>query len=987
MPRTQRICTLKRNSPEKSNTSERERRLDEIVTAYLKAVEAGENPDSQDWLARYPDLADALSGFFAGQKQVAALAGNDTVGFAPSKADSILGTVRYIGDYELLEEIARGGMGVVYKARQVSLNRIVAVKMILAGQLASAADVQRFRAEAEAAANLDHPNIVPIYEIGEHEGQQYFSMKLVDGGSLAARVASGQWLVASKETQRQAALLIAAVARAVHHAHQRGILHRDLKPANILLDSSLATSHWPLATIPMVTDFGLAKRVEGGSEITHSGAIVGTPSYMAPEQATARKGLSTAADVYSLGAILFELLTGRPPFQAKTPMEMLVKVIEQEPKRPSTLKPGVDRDLETICLKCLEKEPAKRYDSAAALADDLERWLKGEPIQARPATAVERLVKWARRRPAIAALVGVSAVAAVALVTTLAVSNHAISQEQAATAKANRDLAATNIQLDAEKKQTEKALDERTLALAAEQRAAYFTRVGLTYEEWRQDNAARAVQLLAGCPEPLRGWEWRYLKRLVRAERVAIQAHPRGLGVLSFSTNGKRLLTAGSDGAVRIWDAGSGKRLLDIQAHNAAVRAAVFRPDGKQIASCSKTEVQLWDSDTGKLLATLTVPGGGSGLAFSPDGQRLAVVGTDKQARVLDVAANKVLFTVPAEAVAFSPAGKLLVTAAESVVLRDATDGKELHKLDEAGPGVTSLRFSGDGNRLVASGGKSLAVVVWDVAGRQVLFNQKLWVTAALSPDGQRLAAGGDRQVRFWDLKTGTELPPLHGLDHWVIGLAYSPDGQSFATATGEPLSGLQDIDDNSIGALFVKMMVPAALPERASVEVRLWDAAAAQEGRPLATGKAPGVFAFRRDGLLAIGRDGAIELWNLAGRRKVRELIGHSGAVTCLAFTPAGANLVSGGADQTTRVWDVASGKELRRGPQHASGLTAIVALPDGLRAVSAAGDETVKTWNLGTGQEVLISLSEGANISGGAGHRETCRIPAAAHFVLAPL
>ena len=938
----------------------RERQLESILHAYLQDVDAGKKPDREELLLRHPTLADELREFFADQAKMDRFAdsmrkaqvGEATIGAdEPAGANGSLPRLRYFGDYELIEELARGGMGVVYKARQVSLNRIVALKMILTGQLASPADVQRFRAEAEAAANLDHPNIVPIYEIGEHEGQQYFSMKFVDRGNVAGQIKT---LV---NNPRQAIQMLLSVARAIHYAHQRGILHRDLKPANILLDEK---------NTPLVSDFGLAKRVEGGSEITHSGAIVGTPSYMAPEQATAQKGLSTAADVYSLGAILFELLTGRPPFRAGTPMETLRKVIEHESERPSTLKPGVDRDLETICLKCLEKDAVKRFESAAALADDLERWLNGKPIQARPTTGIERLVKWTRRRPAAAGLVGVSAAAIVALVTTLAVSNNVIGNEQAATAQANRHLVAANIQLDAEKKQTEKALDERTLALTAEQSSAYFTRVGLAYEEWRQDNAPRAGQLLAGCPEPLRGWEWRYLQRLTRAERVAFQAHPRGLGVLAFSPDSKRVLTAGSDGMVRIWDAWSGKQLLEFAAHGATVRAAVFSPDGNRIVSCSKAEVRVWDSATGKLLATLTVPSGSGGLAFSPDGTRLAVVGADKQARVLEVAANKVIFTVPAEAAAFSPAGKLLVTAAESVVLRDAADGKELHKLDGAGAGVTSLRFSGDGNRLVASGGKTLAVVVWDVAERRILFNQKLWVTAALSPDGQRLAAGGDRQVRFWDLTSGAELPPLHGLDHWAIGLAYSPDGRSFATATGEPLSGLQELDDSSPFAMLIKMMVPAALPERAAVEVRVWDSAAAQEGRPLTTGKGPGPLAFRRDGLLALGRDGAIELWDLTGRRKERELIGHAGAVTCLAFTPEGDRLVSGGADQTTRVWDVASGKELRRGPQHASALTAIVVLPDGLRAASAAGDETVKAWDLGTGAEVWRAFGP----AGGATH-----------------
>ena len=298
--------------------------------------------------------------------------------------------VRYFGDYELQEEIARGGMGVVYKARQTSLNRAVALKMILAGDFSSPAMVERFQIEAEAAARLEHPNIVPIYEIGEHDGQHYFSMRFVEGGTLT------QALLKRKYTSRHAAELMVKVARAVHHAHQHGIIHRDLKPGNILLDANGE---------PQVADFGLAKLLEHDSALTQSATVMGTPSYMAPEQAEGQtKQATTAVDIYSLGAILYALLTGRPPFVGSNPLEVLVQVREREPASPQSLNPKLDRDLAVICLKCLEKDPARRYGSAEALVEDLERWLRCEPVLARPTSQWETARKWVRRKPAIATL-------------------------------------------------------------------------------------------------------------------------------------------------------------------------------------------------------------------------------------------------------------------------------------------------------------------------------------------------------------------------------------------------------------------------------------------------------------------------------------------------------------------------------------------------------------------------------------------------------
>jgi hypothetical protein len=293
-----------------------------------------------------------------------------------------------VNGYELLEELGRGGMGVVFRARHVRLNRVVALKVILSGAFASPAELRRFRAEAEAAAQLDHPHIVPLYEAGEQDGLPYFSMKLVEGTRLSAHVSR-----LSREP-RAAVRLLVSVARAIHHAHQRGVIHRDLKPANILIDD---------CGEPHVTDFGLARRAGADTGATQSGAVVGTPSYMAPEQAAGgAKSLTTAADVYSLGAILYELAAGRPPFCADTAAGTMRQVRDDQPPGIRRLNPAVDRDLETICLKCLCKDPEGRYGSAALLADDLECWLRDEPIAARPRSALQRFRSWRRREPALA---------------------------------------------------------------------------------------------------------------------------------------------------------------------------------------------------------------------------------------------------------------------------------------------------------------------------------------------------------------------------------------------------------------------------------------------------------------------------------------------------------------------------------------------------------------------------------------------------------
>jgi serine/threonine-protein kinase len=404
--------------PDDDVLSERERRLDEVVTAYLQALGSADVPDREALCADHPDLAEELAEFIGFQDWLyrlstplrcvaraaeeatplpgETLSADESIGPASAEAG------REFGGYELLGRVGAGGMGVVYRARQKSPNRLVALKVIRMRELTLADDARRFRAEAETAAALDHPHVVPVYEVSEHEGQLFYSMRLMEGGSLASQLGR------LRDDPRSAARLVAIVARVVHHAHQRGILHRDLKPANILLDREGQ---------PHVSDFGLAKRMDADGSLTQTGAIVGTPQYMAPEQTSGQKGvMTTATDVYGLGTVLYVLLTGRPPFQGETVLETLERVREREPVPPRQINAKVDRDLETICLKCLQKEPHRRYESAQALAEDMERWLKGEVIWARRNSTWERLRRWIRRRPAVAALLAVVVVAGIALV-------------------------------------------------------------------------------------------------------------------------------------------------------------------------------------------------------------------------------------------------------------------------------------------------------------------------------------------------------------------------------------------------------------------------------------------------------------------------------------------------------------------------------------------------------------------------------------------
>jgi WD40 repeat protein len=706
------------------------------------------------------------------------------------------------GDFELLEEIARGGMGVVFKARQTDLERLVALKMILSGQLASASDVQRFRAEATAAAGLDHPCIVPIYEIGEHQGQHYFSMKFIEGGSLAQRLAESPRMAI-----RSLVDILIQVARAVHHAHEHGILHRDLKPANILLDRRGA---------PFVTDFGLARRVNAEKGLTQSGAIVGTPSYMAPEQARGAKQLTAAVDVYSLGAILYQMLTGRPPFQAATPLDTVLQLLEREPEPPCLLDPSVDPELEAICLQCLEKDPRQRYDSAAALADDLERWHDGKPIQARMPGRAWRLILLMKRKRLV--LLGILLMVVLAGIFNWYVHK---ADERYRELLIQADMARQQKQYDLAEVLVDQSpglvRDARAWRLSVQiqgdrQHDALMSRVS---QAWSKGEPFEAEAFLDQCHSERRDAEWHAWKDSLLPPLQVITTPGWNAGV-AFSADGKRLV---------LFDtiASAGIRVVDTTNWNGVLHLDVNAGGAKGAGE---------DHDQPKDAVDVTM------VVFSPKADFLAAITNPTnpstnsvcQVRVwaLDRPAKPVSISSPGvRRVAFSDDGRLrlfgyVAWPAQEIVEWDPSGGRERTRFSvmiapappwssalNARKNSEALAFSADGQRFARGGGnissppagnqpfqsQSLSAQRWDTAtGKEQPWPVRVTPAGSFTftPDLRLLAGHGEDWTRHvWDMTTGKDLCRL-SVPSWfeTIGGAgpssavFSPDGRHLAMAT-----------------------------------------------------------------------------------------------------------------------------------------------------------------------------------------------------------
>jgi len=831
---------------------------------------------------------------------------------------SPLGT---FGDYDLLDEIARGGMGVVYKARQKNLGRIVAVKMILSGSQAGKDFVRRFRTESAAAAILQHPNIVAIHDVGVHEGRHYFSMDYVEGQDLSQRVGQ-QPLPANK-----AARCVEIIAEAIHYAHERGILHRDLKPSNVLIDSN---------DQPRITDFGLARRLDGDSSLTMSGQVLGSPNFMPPEQAGGKRGkVGRPSDVYALGGILYYLLTARAPFQADSLENTLTQVINAEPVSPRALNPSIPRDLETITLKCLEKEPSRRFQSAQELADELGRVLRREPIQARPVNAPEKFWRWCRRKPALASAVGLAVAALVV------------------------GLVATSWQWRRAQRNARSERHERQRAETGESNAVrqiYIDQLNLAQAAWEQNNVSRMRKLLdETASAPQRGFEWYYWQRQLHLELRALRGHTGPILAVAYSSDGRRIVTGSADKTARVWDAETGQESFQLEGHTDSVRSVAFSRDGQRIVTGSwDRTVRVWEAATGRPLRSIVANGKEVfSVVFSPDGQRIVTGGQEEKARVWDAISGNELFPLEGHsnlvwAVAFSEDGQRIITGSwdQTAKVWDADTGEDLRTLIGHRGAVLSVAFSPDGQRVV-TGGQDHRAKVWDAASGTNLFTLKGHSAAvfsvSFSRDGQRIITSSDDQTaRLWDAASGEELRVFKGHGSRIGSAALSPDGQRIVTGGGAVRFAPEGIFFN-----------PTAGDDQA---VKVWDATDTREVLTL-SGHEKDVVSVdvSADGrFVASGSfDGTARVWDIRTGQEVSRMTGHEAAVRGVAFFPDGKRIVTGGFDGTARIWDIASRREIHRLEGHTAQVFSVAVSLDSRWIATSGWDHTVRVWDAVTGQQ----------------------------------
>jgi WD40 repeat protein/serine/threonine protein kinase len=883
--------------------------------------------------------------------------------FRPDTATSL----RSIGGYDLIEEIARGGMGIVYKARQRSLNRFVALKVLSHGPFSDSQSVRRFQTEAEAIARLHHPNIVSIYEIGEHEGHHFIAMELVVGKNFAELTAEYPLSPALS------AKYMAAVADAIAYAHGQGVIHRDLKPSNLLLDKS---------DQPRVTDFGLAKLSHSDISLTLTGQSLGSPGYMAPEQAFGKaKDAGVLGDIYSLGAALYHLTTGRPPFVGETPQDVLLQAQTAEPIAPRRLNPRIPMDLETICCKCLEREPGNRYASAEELAADLRRFIADEPIHASPVSKFEKSRRWACRRPALSMMTG-------ALLVAVVVGMTGVLREWTRAERSVREMRLS--QYAADISVASQAVSRGDLGVARRML------VGLEPKSGQED---------------LRGFEWGYLSRLCKGDQMAtLTGHDWIVTCVAFSPDGSCFVTGSQDGTARIWDAK--KQVLDkvLPSEGGAIWSVGFSADGNILLTAgNQREVELWDWRSGVKL--FTAPG--QLAALSHRGSLVAEANSSAMyweaagsVAVWDWKSGRKIreLATPGRAVAFSADDSELAVAGakQGVFLYDIASGALLRELSTTNA-VWSLMFSPSGSHLLAAGWCDRAFD-WDLRGKappESITNSygNVWC-AAFSPDGTQIAtANSDRTVRIWDATTLQQQAELrgHGSEVWCV--AFSPDGKMLASggkdqavllwSAKKPDRADSIPNDHNVRPIFSRDGSQIFVTDPKSGDDECWNTETRTRLKSVRAEEIPRPLTIDGDGMIRVsgGNDkGSVNVWqgprppvrcaaldtqrrhvavaiesenwahlyDVASHRDTR-LLGHKDFVSGVAFSPDGKTLATGSMDGRIKLWDCETGLESGELPGHLQETTDVAFSPDGRTLASLGQRESIRLWHVATKRELM--------------------------------